>query len=70
MVKIRGRIFSRKGGVMRIKEQMIHFKRQLGYYKSKGQEVSRDTKWAHEEVHLGQPNITRIVMAKSSIWRN
>ena len=30
MVKIRGRIFSSKGGMMRIKEQMIHFKYQLG----------------------------------------
>ena len=30
MVKIRGQIFSSKGGMMRIKEQMIHFKYQLG----------------------------------------
>ena len=70
MVKIQGRIFLRKGGVMRMKEQMIRFKCQLGFYKSKGQEVSRGTKWAHGGVHLGQPNITRRVRAKSSLWRN
>ena len=70
MVNIRGQIFLRKGGVMRMKEQMTRFKFQLGYYKSKGQEISRGTKWAHEGVHLGQPNITRRVRAKSSLWRN
>ena len=56
-----------KTSVIRIKEQMIRFKSQLGYYKRKGKEVSRGTKWAHEGVHLGQPDITRSVRAKSSL---
>ena len=67
VVTFRNTLMKRGWRMMRIKEQMVSFKFQLGYYKSKGQGVSRGTKWVHEGVHLGQPNITRRVWAKSSL---
>ena len=39
MVKIQGRIFSRKGGMMRIKSQRIRFKCQWANHKSKDQKA-------------------------------
>ena len=53
LVKIRGRIFSRKGGMMRIKAQWIHFNAAWANHKSKGQKSLRGIKWACERVYLG-----------------
>ena len=52
IVKIRGRIFSRKGGMMRIKVQMIRFKCRLSQSKEQGPKSFKRLLMACEGVYL------------------